>query len=173
MRVASLHRQPDGRHRELQPGGGGYVGPQMVYEPGPQHLVGWQAVDYARQRYLPGGDYTRQRHQRQLIAALIGKAASAGLPSDPQRLGALVDALGETLVADTGDQTPVDYAYALRHLRPESLKLVNLPGDSVGSGGGYLGEQLTEPARAFLAEAAAGRGAEHLATHPELLQGGG
>jgi anionic cell wall polymer biosynthesis LytR-Cps2A-Psr (LCP) family protein len=174
MRVESQHMQPDGRHRQLAPGGGGYVGPQMVYEPGPQHLAGWQALDLARQRYLPGGDYTRQRHQRKVIAALITKAAAVGVSDDPARLGALLDALGETLAVQTEPGNgPLDYAFALRGLRPATLTLVGLPGESVGNADTYRGEQLTAAGRAFLADAAAGRAREHLAAHPELVTAGG
>jgi anionic cell wall polymer biosynthesis LytR-Cps2A-Psr (LCP) family protein len=174
MRVESQHRRPDGTMRTLRPGGGGYLGPQKVYPPGRQHLVGWEALDFARQRYLTGGDYTRQRHHRQVIEALIVKAGTEGLPADPQRLSALLAALGETLVVQTADSNgPLDFAFALRGLRPAGLTLVGLPGDSVGSGANYRGEQLTPVGRAFLDAAEAGRAAAYLAAHPELVTAGG
>jgi hypothetical protein len=38
----------------------------------------------------------------------------------------------------------VDFAYALRKLRPATITLVSLPGSSVyGGGGQYLGESLS------------------------------
>ncbi len=148
QKVVSIHRRPDGTVRTLQSGGGGYVGPQMVYQPGTRKFVGWQAIDYARQRYTSGGDYTRQRHQRQLVRAILGKAREAGL-TDGTELEQVVKALGATLVY-VGGRTPLEYAYALRNLDPAKLTLVQLPGDGISSGGGYIGEQLTSVGKGFL-----------------------
>ena len=81
--VKSHHHEPDGTLRQLKPGGGDYIGPQKIYQPGKRHLVGWEAIDFARQRYgLPNGDYDRQRHQRQLIEAVLTKARGQGLGTD-------------------------------------------------------------------------------------------
>ena len=60
QQVVSIHMRPDGVHRA--PCGGcshGYSGPRATYNVGTHHFVGWQALDYARQRYIPGGDYAR------------------------------------------------------------------------------------------------------------------
>ena len=168
QRVVSQHRRPDGRQRTLRPGGGGYLGPQMVYEPGRRRMVGWQAIDYARQRYTAGGDYARQRHQRQIIAALLAKAAAEGIAASPDRLADVLAALRETVLFEGGRNTPIDVAYALRDLTPQSLTLVSLPGASVIRNGGYRGEQLTAAGTAFLEAAAAGTGAAHLRSHPRL-----
>ncbi len=168
QKVVSQHRRPDGTARKLRPGGGGYVGPQATYLPGTRKLVGWQAIDYARQRYTAGGDYARQRHQRQLVKALLTQAESAGLATDPGGLQSVLTALGDTLVF-SGDRTPIEYAYALRDLAPGKLTLVNLPGDSVSSGGSYVGEQLTATGRGFLRAVATGDPAAYLAKHPELV----
>ncbi len=168
QKVVSIHRRPDGTLRTLRAGGGGYVGPQAVYLPGKRTLVGWQALDYARQRYTAGGDYARQRHQRQLVKALLTKAESAGLATDQAKLQKVLTALGDTLVY-LGGRTPIEYAYALRNLSPAKLTLVGLPGTSIGGGGGYIGEQLQPAGRAFLAAVAAGDPAMFLKAHPELI----
>ncbi len=167
QRVVSRHRQPDGKHRRPGPGIGGYVGPQMVYEKGEAHLNGWQALDYARQRYLPGGDYTRQRHQQQLIRALVSKILDAGLARQPEQVEQVTDALGETLVY-VGGRKIVEFAYALGGLSPDALTLVGLPGAAVGQGSSYRGEQLTRVGRDFLTELRAGRVDAYLAEHPKL-----
>ncbi|MBU2668726.1 LCP family protein [Actinoplanes bogorensis] len=165
--VKSRHKKPDGTNRPLR--GGDYVGPQAVYQPGRQHLVGWQAIDYARQRYgLPDGDYDRQRHQRQLVTALLTKALGQGLPTDPAKLDQVVAALGDTLVY-LGGRRPVEYAYALRDLAPTEITRVSLPGRGVGRGSGYLGEQLTDEGRGFLKAVAAGQAATYLTSHPKLV----
>jgi LCP family protein required for cell wall assembly len=169
QRVASLQRRPDGGYRTPNPYGEGYLGPQMVYEKGRQRLNGWQALDYARQRYLPGGAYTRQRHQQQLIKAIVREVADSGLARDPARLDAVLRAVATTLIFDGRGRSPVDFAYALRDLPPERITLVALPGTSVGGGGGYLGEQLTAVGRRFLRELAAGRVDAFLAGNPKLV----
>jgi polyisoprenyl-teichoic acid--peptidoglycan teichoic acid transferase len=168
QKVVSIHRRPDGTLRTLRAGGGGYVGPQAVYLPGMRTLVGWQALDYARQRYTAGGDYARQRHQRQLVKALLTKAESAGLATDQAKLQKVLTALGDTLVY-LGGRTPIEYGYALRNLSPARLTLVGLPGASIGGGGGYIGEQLQPTGKAFLNAVAAGDPATFLKAHPELI----
>jgi LCP family protein required for cell wall assembly len=143
QRVVSIHRRPDGHHRPSCAGcSHGYSGPQAVYAVGTRHLVGWQALDYARQRYVPGGDYTRQRHQRQLIKAMVAKALRGDLLRDPIKFTKVVRALGSTLVFDGRGRKPVEFAFALRNLRAESITSVGLPGGSVYSGGQYRGESL-------------------------------
>jgi len=168
QKVVSIHRRPDGALRTLKPGGGGYLGPQAVYLPGTRRLVGWQALDYARQRYTAGGDYTRQRHQRQLVRALLTEASGAGLATDSAKLQKVIGALGSTLVY-LGGRTPIEYAYALRSLTPTSLTLVGLPGAGVGTGSGYLGEQLLPAGKGFLKAVATGNPAAYLTTHPTLV----
>ena len=166
QKVVSRHRKPDGSMRPLV--GGEYRGPQATYQPGRRHLVGWQAIDYARQRYgLPEGDYDRQRHHRQLVSALLTKARAQDLSTDPAKLEQLIGALGKALVY-VGGRTPVEYAYALRNLTPAGITRISLPGESVGRGGGYLGEQLTAEGRGFVQAVARNRVAGYLAGHPQL-----
>lgn len=169
QRVVSRHRRPDGRHREPGPGVGGYVGPQMVYEKGWRHLDGWQALDYARQRYIPGGAYARERHQQQLIKAIVGKIHELNLTGNRAALGAALVALSQTLTFDGNGRSILDFAFALRGLRADAITLVSLPGHGVGSGGSYRGEQLAPVGRKFIAELRAGRADAFLAAHPELV----
>ena len=166
QRVESRHRRPDGTMRTLS--GGGYTGPQMVYEKGTRHLTGWQALDYARQRYTAGGDYTRQRHQQQLLRALARKILDQGTARDPQRVEQVVAALGRTLVYAGGGRKLIDFAYALGGLPADRLTLVVLPGAGVGSGGAYRGEQLRPLGRDFLTALRGGRADAFLAAHPSL-----
>jgi polyisoprenyl-teichoic acid--peptidoglycan teichoic acid transferase len=171
-KVKSHHRKPDGSLRPLRPGGGDYLGPQKIYQPGRQHLVGWQAIDYARQRYgLDDGDYDRQRHQRQLVKALLTKALSQGLTADPAKLQHVIEALGKTFVY-VGGRSPAEYAYALRDLSPSKITLVGLPGAGVYGGGGYQGEALKPEGRGFLTAVAHDRIAPYLTTHPKLINKG-
>ncbi|MFB9237394.1 LCP family protein [Plantactinospora siamensis] len=167
QKVVSIHRRPDGTMRTRV--GSTYVGPQMVYQPGRRHLVGWQALDYARQRYTAGGDYTRQRHQQQLIRAIITKVLDGGLARDPDRLDQVVRALGKTLTYVDGGRRIVDFAGALSRLPTGAITLVDLPGHGVGSGAGYRGEALEPVGGQFLAALRAGRVESFLAAHPSLV----
>jgi polyisoprenyl-teichoic acid--peptidoglycan teichoic acid transferase len=168
QRVASIHRRPDGSHRSLGNGAGGFVGPQMVYQPGRRHLVGWQALDYARQRYISGGDYARQRHQQQLIRAIVQAILSNNLARDQVRLERVVRALDKSLTFQGGGRRVVDFAFALSRLRPQAIRMVLLPGDSVVGGSGYRGERLEPVGRQFITAVRAGRAAAFLAAHPSL-----
>ncbi|MBW6432591.1 LCP family protein [Actinoplanes hulinensis] len=166
QKVKSRHRRPDGKMRTQS--GSDYSGPQATYLPGNRHLVGWQALDYARQRYgLPNGDYDRQRHHRQLVEAILTKAMTQGM-EDPAKLGGLINALGEALVY-VGGRTPFEYAYALRNLTAQDITTVSLPGGGVGSGGGYLGEQLKAEGQGFLKALTKGTHVAYLKAHPKLV----
>ncbi|MEH1169143.1 LCP family protein [Micromonospora sp. CPCC 205539] len=166
QKVASLHRRPDGKYRETGPNG--YIGPQQVYEKGNQHLNGWQALDYARQRYITGGDYARQRHQQQLVRALTRKILDEGLARQPERVDQVVAALGDTLVYTGGGKRIIDFAYALGGLPADKFVLVGLPGSGVGKGSAYQGEQLTSVGKKFITELRAGRADAYLAANPTL-----
>lgn len=169
QRVASIHLRPDGRGRTPGKSSTGYVGPQMVYEKGMRHLNGWQALDYARQRYgLPDGDYDRQRHHRQLLKALAGQAFAQGIVADPLKLTKVLGALGQTLTFDGQGRQVAEYAYALRNVTASSITMVGLPGRNVGSGSSYRGEQLDPVAKKFLAAIRDGTVDTFLKEHPKL-----
>ncbi|HEY2950710.1 MAG TPA: LCP family protein [Micromonosporaceae bacterium] len=167
QRVASIHLQPNGKPR--QNAGPHGSGPQMVYPVGQMHLNGWQALDYARQRYIAGSDYARQRHQRQLIKAIIRKAFSRNLATDPIKFDRVLRALGGTVVFDGRGHSALDFASALRGVTADRLTLVGLPGSSVYSGG-YRGERLNNPlARNFFAAVRQDRLDAFLVAHPSLV----
>lgn len=153
-RIVSEHRQPDGTHRPL--GCGSYCGPQMVYEPGVEpcgeerssgafecELEGWMALDVVRQRYgVEGGDYGRQKNQQQVLRSILDKAASRGMVTNPGALNDLLQAVGDAMIFDGQGNDPIDFAFALRSLRPNTLVDINLPGTNVGTGSAYQGEEL-------------------------------
>ena len=68
------------------------------------HLSGQQALNLARARGdaygsygFAGSDFTRTEHQRQLILALRSKATSAGVLTNPIKLGNLFDSVGNNV----------------------------------------------------------------------------
>jgi LCP family protein required for cell wall assembly len=172
--VTSIHMQPDGKHRKPSGTGGeganAYVGPRKVYKKGTHHLKGWEALDYVRQRYIPGGDYARQRHQQQFIRAMANQALSKDVATNPIKLDKVLRAAGEALVFDGGGHSVVDYALALRNIRSESIVMVKLPGGGLKDNSGrYLGEQLQPVAQEFFNAVKAGTVDDFILARPELV----
>lgn len=114
----------------------GYSNPQpirgmraQVYHVGCQHFVGWQALDYVRQReLLPDGDYGRQRHQQQLIKALVTKVAGAGMLTDPLAADRTLRALGNTVTFDGNGVSMIDWVFALKDVDPGSITMIKTNG---------------------------------------------
>ena len=169
--TVSIHLQPDASGRiRCASCPNGVTGPAATYDAGTtMHLVGWEALDYARQRYIPGGDYSRQRHQRQMIKAIMTKIISGGWVLTPSRVMDVIDALGQTLIVDGRGRKPTEFMYALRNLRPDKVTLVGLPGNAVYSGGSYLGEDLLPIEGPFFAAMKADTLPAFLDSNPSLL----
>ncbi|MBM0276336.1 LCP family protein [Micromonospora tarensis] len=144
--VRSEHKQPDGTARPGNTRGEGYVGPQALYKKGNQHLKGWQALDYVRQRYpkngVPDSDYGRQRHQQQFVKAMVGQAFSADVVANPIKLDKVLRAAGQSLIFNGRGNSVVDFGLALKDIRPNTIEMIKLPGGGVFDGKRYLGEQF-------------------------------
>jgi polyisoprenyl-teichoic acid--peptidoglycan teichoic acid transferase len=163
QKVTSIHLNTKGK--ALSKVGG----TAKTYTVGNQHLNGWQALDYARQRYVSGGDYTRQRHHRQLIKALMAKLFSKDVVTNPANLDNVVKALGKTLTFDGRGHRLVDYAFALKNLKPADVTLVGLPGSGVSSGGSYRGEALGSIQKSYFAAVRADKVGDFVSKNPKLV----
>jgi LCP family protein required for cell wall assembly len=101
----------------------------QVYHVGCQHFVGWQALDYVRQRELiPDGDYGRQRHQQQLIQALGVKIAGAGMLTDPLAADRTLRALGNSVTFDGNGVALTDWILTFRNLGPDNITILKTNG---------------------------------------------
>jgi LCP family protein required for cell wall assembly len=120
------------------------------FNAGPQLLDGAAALDYARERYaFADGDFTRIRHQQQLIRAVLDRAASSGLPINPAKLDAFLEACAASVVVDS-TLNILKTARALRHLGSADLRFYTNP----SSGTGRVGSQsVVFPDRARAKEA--------------------
>ncbi len=99
-----------------------------LFTPGCEQMDGTRALDYVRQRYgLPGGDYDRQRHQQQMLRAVIEKAGQTHLRNDPVKLDQVLRAVGSALTVDTNGVSLDDLLYAFRGLPPDALRGVQVP----------------------------------------------
>ena len=114
------HLIPPDYHPVKIPG----IRPQ-VYHVGCQHLGGWQALDYVRQRDLiPDGDYGRQRHQQQLINALADRLSAAGLATNPLRADRALTALGNAVSFDGNGASLLDWMFTLHSITPRTITML-------------------------------------------------
>lgn len=179
--IVSEHRQPDGTHRPL--GCGSFCGPQMVYQPDTPpcgeagsggrftcELEGWHALDIARQRYgLAEGDYGRQANQQIILKGIMDEAFSRDVVTNPVALDRLIRAGGDALIFDGRGREPIDFAFALRGVRPGSVVSLTLPASNIGSGGGYQGEELQQGAYDLFEAIQADRVDEFVLAHPDMV----
>ena len=102
-RTTSIHFDKNNKYHTNPPP----MSQRKVYEKGCRAFEGWEALDFARQRYnVVGGDYGRQRHQQQLLLAIFEKLASRGVVTD---LGKLTDsAEGRGRPAHDGPRRQLD-----------------------------------------------------------------
>jgi LCP family protein required for cell wall assembly len=86
----------------------------------------WEALDYSRQRYgLPKTDYDRQRHQQQLLKAIVGKAMSTDTLTNLGTIARLRDAAGNLFKLDLGDNPIEDWVFTMRNVRAESIVMID------------------------------------------------
>ncbi|MDP8958669.1 MAG: LCP family protein [Actinomycetota bacterium] len=100
------------------------------FNPGEQYLHGWNALAFARNRHLPGGDFTRSLHQGIIIEAVLDKARSQGIAHLPAHLATLTTHATTNL----GPEALLTLAAGAYELKPEAVENVVVPG-SVGTVG--------------------------------------
>jgi LCP family protein required for cell wall assembly len=99
---------------------------------GKQHMDGATALDYARERKaFRDGDFTRIKHQQQMIKAVLDEAASAGLLTNPGKLNAFVKATANAVTVDE-TLSVFDMSMDLRHLRGGNLAFFTSPSKGTG-----------------------------------------
>jgi anionic cell wall polymer biosynthesis LytR-Cps2A-Psr (LCP) family protein len=92
-----------------------------VYDVGCRDFSDWQALDYVRQReLLPDGDYGRQRHQQQLLKAILKTAVSQGLNS-PTKLPGLLTAIGKAMTVFQEGISLEDWAFGMKDVNPDNI----------------------------------------------------
>ncbi|GAA1029216.1 hypothetical protein GCM10009557_16940 [Virgisporangium ochraceum] len=107
------------------------------FNQGVQTMDGATALDYARERYaFSDGDFTRIKHQQQVIKAVLDKASSGGLLASPGRLNSFLRATADAVAIDQ-TLSIVNMATELRHLRSGNLAF----GTSPSKGTDMIGDE--------------------------------
>lgn len=111
--------------------------PYRKFSAGMQHLDGAEALDYSRQRkQFANGDFSRIKHQQQVIKAILAKATSAGILTDPGKLNDFLKATASAISADQKFDL-FGTAMDLRGMNSSRIRFITNP----TSGGGFEGSQ--------------------------------
>ena len=136
----SIHYYPNGQKagNPLHEDYGGRYGTGKHYTEGEcRDMQPWEALDYSRQRYnLPNGDYDRQRHQQQLLKAIVKKVASTdtvGQLLDGSRSSRMPPATSSR--SSLGGNKLEDWVLTLSSLRADDMILIKT------NGGKYSGHR--------------------------------
>ncbi|MGC1211395.1 MAG: LCP family protein [Micromonospora sp.] len=109
--------------------------PYRAFTAGPQQLDGEAALDYSRQRkQFADGDFARIRHQQQVIKAILDKAASGGILTNPAKLNSFVKATSNSVSVDE-NMSLLDMANQMRGVRGSNLSFLTSPTKGTGRRG--------------------------------------
>jgi LCP family protein required for cell wall assembly len=141
--------------------------PFRTFHAGRQRMDGATALDFARQRkQFRDGDFTRMRHQQQVIAALVDRATERGLVTSPGRLDDFLKATAGTVTVDH-TLSPFDLAWELRGIRDANIDRLTSPSAGITNVGD---ESVVQPderaAKELYAAVLADDVAGWLKTHP-------
>jgi LCP family protein required for cell wall assembly len=141
----------------------------VVHKKGCREMEGWEALDFARQRYgLPRGDYDRQQNQQQLIKAMAKKATESGMLTNPIKLNQLIKAAGESLMLDTGGVKIEDFIFTLKGLSGNDLVTLRTNGGNFATAASGR-EMLNETSRQMFKAVKDDKLADFVAANPEVL----
>ncbi|GLZ81347.1 transcriptional regulator [Actinorhabdospora filicis] len=146
--------------------------PYRTFEKGVNKMNGEEALDYVRQRYqFSDGDFARMRHQQQLIKAIMDKATSMGVMTDPSTLNGFLKTVIKAVRVDENFNL-LDVAIQFRNLR--SADLVFLTSPNQGTGESPTGESIVVSDDGAAAEMYAKMRldsmAEWVTAHPEAVK---
>lgn len=106
--------------------------PRRTFQKGVQRMDGEAALDYSRQRQqFADGDFARIRHQQQVIKAILDKAVSGGIVTNPARLNSFVKATSSAVSVDE-KMSLLSMATDLRGLRGGNLTFLTSPTKGTG-----------------------------------------
>lgn len=135
-------------------------------------MLPWEALDYSRQRYYLAdgdGDYGRQRHQQQLLKAIVSKVSSGDTLTNFSTITKLRKAAGDLLTLDLGNTKVEDWVLTLSSLRAEDIVMVKTNGGQFAPNGNGSNEQLTPESLQLLKAVQDDTVLEFLTTHQDWI----
>jgi len=150
-------------------------GKRLIYKPGCQHMAPNVALEYSRLRgeggdpCCPNGDYDRQRHQQQLIKAILKEATNKNMLKDLGKLNRVMQAAGKAFVLDTGGIPVADYLFTLKDVAGSDLITVRTNAGKVFPVPGGSDEQLTPESLDMMAALKNGTIVSWLGKHPDFI----
>jgi LCP family protein required for cell wall assembly len=162
---------PDGTPAGLKPGMRA-----QVYEVGCRHMAAWEALDYVRQRDLladKDADYGRQRHQQQFIKAMMVKATSAGVLTNPLKINQVLNSVGKAVTFYNNSVALADWVFTLKGITPNRMVTLKVNNGQFHSQtiGGQSYEILDDPSKALLGAIGQDQVGAFVAQHPEMVNG--
>jgi anionic cell wall polymer biosynthesis LytR-Cps2A-Psr (LCP) family protein len=151
--VWSIHYKADGtlgdrpwQGRVYNSGGTALKSERKYYAKGEcRDFAPWEALDYSRQRVgLENSDYDRQRHQQQLIKAIIKKVASPSTLTNLSTLTHLQQATGQLLTIGLGGHPVEDWLWTFKSLRPDGLVMIKTYAGDVNGHNVTIGGQAAQ-----------------------------
>ena len=146
----------------------------QVYQVGCYDFAAWQALDYVRQRDLLAnndGDYGRQRHQQQFIKAMLTKATSAGVITNPLKVNAVLDSVGQAVSFYNNKVSLADWIFTLKGIGPSQLVTLKVNNGQfhtqIVNGQSY--EILDDTSKALLTAIDQDQVGAFVAAHPEIV----
>ena len=100
---------------------------------------------------------------------MVGQALSADVVTNPIKLDTVLRAAGKSLIFNGRGSSVVDFGFALRGLRSDTIQMIKLPGGGVVEGGDYKGEKFKPIAADFFDALQGGTIDTFVISHPELL----
>lgn len=113
---------------------GGRIYPKGCKEYGKKDVLPIVRERYAYDSGTPGwtpewgsSDFGRQRMQQHFIKQLLKKANEEGYITDPTKVGTLIEGIGDQVLVDLRGRSVVDFAFALRGIKPDKLVTLRVP----------------------------------------------
>jgi LCP family protein required for cell wall assembly len=158
-------------------GTAGSLKPNMraqVYEVGCRHFAAWEALDYVRQRDLLANgdaDYGRQRHQQQFIKAMLKKATSTGVITNPIKINAVLSSLKQAVSFYNNNIDIADWIFTLKDIKPDQMVTLKMNKGTFNSEtiNGTWYELLDDDSKALLQAIANDDVAAFVAQHPDMV----
>jgi LCP family protein required for cell wall assembly len=146
----------------------------MVYEVGCRDFAAWEALDYVRQRDKLAnndGDYGRQRHQQQFIKAMLTKATSAGVISNPVKVTGMLNSVGKAVSFYNNNVSLTDWIFTLKGVKPDQMMTLKVNNGQFNSDNvdGQSFEVLDQAAHDLLTAIAQDQVAAFVAAHPDMI----